>query len=66
MLTGLFVIGVALLVTGFCWDMVFPINKKIWTSSYTIYTTGLAIITIATMIYMIGIKKDSWWAFSFL
>ncbi len=56
MLTGLFVIGVALLVTGFCWDMVFPINKKIWTSSYTIYTTGLAIITIATMIYMIEIK----------
>ena len=57
MLTGLFVIGVALLVTGFCWDMVFPINKKIWTSSYTIYTTGLAIITIATMIYMIEIKN---------
>lgn len=57
MLTGLFVIGIALLVTGFCWDMVFPINKKIWTSSYTIYTTGLAIITIATMIYMIEIKN---------
>ena len=57
MLTGLFVIGVALLITGYCWDMVFPINKKIWTSSYTIYTTGLAILTIATMIYMIEIKK---------
>ncbi len=57
MLTGLFVIGVGLLVTGFCWDTVFPINKKIWTSSYTIYTTGLAIITIATMIYMIEINK---------
>jgi predicted acyltransferase len=57
MLTGLFVIGIASLVTGFCWDMVFPINKKIWTSSYTIYTTGLAIITIATMIYMIEIKQ---------
>ncbi len=57
MLTGLFVIGIGLLVTGFCWDTVFPINKKIWTSSYTIYTTGLAAITIATMIYMIEIKK---------
>lgn len=57
MLTGLFVIGVALIVTGFCWDMVFPINKKIWTSSYVIYTTGLAILTIATMIYMIEIKN---------
>ena len=57
MLSGLFVAGVALLLTGFCWDMVFPINKKIWTSSYTIYTTGLAIITIATMIYMIEFKN---------
>jgi predicted acyltransferase len=52
MLSGLFVAGVAMLVTGFCWDMVFPINKKIWTSSYTIYTSGLATITIATMIYL--------------
>ncbi|MBI3139750.1 MAG: DUF5009 domain-containing protein [Sphingobacteriales bacterium] len=57
MLTGLFVIAVAMIITGFCWDMVFPINKKIWTSSYVIYTTGLAILTIATMIYMIEIKK---------
>ncbi|MBC7875130.1 MAG: DUF1624 domain-containing protein [Ferruginibacter sp.] len=57
MLNGLFVSGVALLLTGFCWDMVFPINKKLWTSSYTIYTTGLAIIIIGTMIYMIEIKK---------
>lgn len=56
MLTGLFVAGVAMLVTGFCWDTVFPINKKIWTSSYTVYTTGLAIITIATMIWMIEFK----------
>src|SRR6185436_12061556 len=31
MLTGLFVAGVAMLITGFCWDMIFPINKKIWT-----------------------------------
>lgn len=57
MLNGLFVIGIGFLVTGFCWDMAFPINKKIWTSSYTIYTTGLAIITIATMIYLIEIKN---------
>ncbi|HEY6504851.1 MAG TPA: DUF5009 domain-containing protein [Chitinophagaceae bacterium] len=65
MLSGLFVAGVAMLVTGFCWDMVFPINKKIWTSSYTIYTTGLATITIATMIYVIEIKHVRGWLASF-
>lgn len=57
MLTGLFVIGVAMLITGYCWDLVFPINKKIWTSSYVVYTTGLAILTIATMIYFIEVRK---------
>lgn len=57
MLNGLFVAGVAFLIAGFCWDMVFPINKKIWTSSYVVYTTGLAMITIATMIYMIEFKN---------
>ena len=61
MLTGLFVAGVAMLVTGFCWDMVFPINKKIWTSSFTVYTTGLATITIATMIYFIEVKNTRGW-----
>ena len=57
MVSGLFVAGVAMLLTGFCWDMLFPINKKIWTSSYTVYTTGLATITIATMIYLIEFKN---------
>jgi predicted acyltransferase len=65
MLSGLFVAGVALLLTGFCWDMVFPINKKIWTSSYTVYTTGLAIITIATMIYLIEFRNVKGWLSKF-
>jgi len=65
MLSGLFVGGVAMIVTGFCWDLVFPINKKIWTSSYTIYTAGLATITIATMIYLIEYKNARGWLSKF-
>jgi predicted acyltransferase len=65
MLSGLFVAGVAMLLTGFCWDMVFPINKKIWTSSYVVYTTGLAIITIATMIYLMEFKNVKGWLSKF-
>ena len=62
MLTGLFVAGCVLIFTGFCWDMFFPINKKIWTSSYTIYTTGLALMILAVMIYLIEFKnaKGAW------
>jgi predicted acyltransferase len=65
MITGLFIAAVALLVTGYCWNMLFPINKKIWTSSYTIYTTGLAVMVIATMIYFIEIRKVRGWLSSF-
>jgi predicted acyltransferase len=57
MLTGLFIAGIAMLFAGFCWDMVFPINKKIWTSSFTIYTAGLATITLATMMYFIEFRN---------
>jgi len=61
MVSSLFVAGVVMLIAGFCWDMVFPINKKIWTSSFTIYTSGLATITIATMIYVIELKNIKGW-----
>ena len=57
MLNGLFVAGAVLIFTGFIWDMVFPINKKIWTSSYTVYTTGLALIVLSVLIYLIEFKK---------
>jgi predicted acyltransferase len=59
MLNGLFVAGCVLLITGLMWDMVFPLNKKIWSSSYTVYTTGLAVIVIAVMIYLIEFKNAS-------
>jgi predicted acyltransferase len=65
MISGLFVTGIALLITGYCWDMVFPINKKIWTSSYVVYTTGLAILTIATMIYIVELRNIKLWAGKF-
>lgn len=57
MITGLFLAACILLITGYAWDMVFPINKKIWTSSYVVYTTGLALAIIAAMIYIIEIKE---------
>lgn len=62
MLSNLFLAGIVLVFTGYIWDMVFPINKKIWTSSYTTYTTGLAIITLGILIYLIEFKGNkSWW-----
>ena len=58
MLSNLFVISGVLMFTGYCWDMVFPINKKIWTSSYVLYTTGLAIAVLCILIYLIEFKEE--------
>ncbi len=57
MLSNLFVAAVVLVFAGFCWDMSFPANKKIWTSSYVLYTTGLATLTLATLIFLIEFKQ---------
>jgi predicted acyltransferase len=60
-LTGLFVAAMALLLTGYVWNLSFPVNKKIWTSSYVVTTTGMAIAILATLIYAIEIKGIRNW-----
>jgi predicted acyltransferase len=61
-LTGLFIIAMALLFAGYAWGLSFPVNKKIWTSSYVILTTGMAICVLATLIYAIeGKGIRGWW-----
>ena len=63
MLANLFVAACILIFVGFCWDLVFPINKKIWTSSYVLYTTGLAIIVLGIFIHLIEFKNvRGWWS----
>nr|WP_214460594.1 DUF5009 domain-containing protein [Flavihumibacter fluvii] len=62
MVANLFVAGVVLWIAGMAWGLVFPINKKIWTSSYVLYTVGLATIILATMIQLIEFRgwKGAW------
>ena len=65
MVNGLFVAGTIFLFAGYAWDMVFPLNKKIWTSSYVVYTTGLALVILAVMIYLIELKNKRGWLTKF-
>ncbi|REH01214.1 acyltransferase family protein [Flavobacterium aquicola] len=48
-------IGVILIILGQIWNIVFPINKALWTSSYVLYTAGLATFTISLLYYVIDI-----------
>ena len=57
MLNGLFASGLIFMFAGYMWDMVFPMNKKLWTSSYTVFTTGMAMCIIALMIYKVELNN---------
>jgi predicted acyltransferase len=60
-LTGLFVSAMAFLIAGYVWDLSFPVNKKIWTSSYVVVTTGMATAILATLIWAIEIRGSRNW-----
>ena len=57
MLAQVLLTGVVLVLAGWIWDFSFPINKKIWTSSYVLYTTGLAMITLGMFIFLLEFKE---------
>jgi predicted acyltransferase len=59
MLNQLFVYGFVLIIVGLLWDLVFPLNKKLWTSSYVLYTTGIAVCVLSIMIYWIEFKNKT-------
>lgn len=56
-ISTLAVAAALLTLAGLIWGLVFPINKKIWTSSYVLYTSGLAITTLSVMIWFIEVKQ---------
>ena len=57
MLSQLLLTGIVFVVAGYLWDFSFPINKKIWSSSYVVYTTGLSMLTLGILIYALEFKE---------
>ena len=64
-LTKLLLTGVLLLFAAYCWDLIFPINKKLWTSSFVLQTVGLDCIIIAIIIYIINFRQQTNWTYFF-
>ena len=64
--TGLFVVGWAGVIAGAMWGWVFPINKSLWTSSYVLFTAGLACHMLAVCYYLVDIKGYRRWATPFV
>ncbi|MEZ4920477.1 MAG: DUF5009 domain-containing protein [Saprospiraceae bacterium] len=53
----LLAIGVAAVALGMFWDLFFPINKKLWTSSFVLFAGGLSTILFAFSIWLIEVRK---------
>src|SRR5579863_3192576 len=64
-LRGLFVAGVALVLLGLVcqWLGICPIVKRVWTSSYTLYSGGLVLLILAAFYALIDWKQRRQWAF---
>jgi predicted acyltransferase len=60
--TGLFVAGAICVAVGWAWNSFFPINKALWTSSYVLFTGGLALQFLALCYWVIDINGYRRWA----
>jgi predicted acyltransferase len=59
------VAGIALSVLALCWAPLLPINKKLWTGSYVLLSTGTALIVLAALAWIIELRGARSWTYFF-
>jgi predicted acyltransferase len=57
----LFFSGFMMLIAGELWSYIFPLNKNLWTSSFVLYTGGLATMGLAASMLIIDIWGYTDW-----
>ncbi|MDX5422528.1 MAG: DUF5009 domain-containing protein [Hymenobacteraceae bacterium] len=57
--------GAGLVAVAFVWDLYFPINKPLWTSSYVLHSVGLSLIILGTLMLVIEVAGYVKWAYFF-
>jgi predicted acyltransferase len=63
---SMYAVGVLMLFLGVILDMWLPINKNLWTSSYSIFMAGWALVCLATFYWFIDVKGHTRWAKPFV
>ena len=53
----LMVWGVVLISVALLWSLSFPMSKKIWTSTFVVYTVGIDLAVIGVLIYLLDLKR---------
>lgn len=64
-LAKLLLLGASLMLIGYFWDLSFPINKKLWTSSFVVYTVGLDCMILSAIIYVVDFLGRTKWTWFF-
>jgi predicted acyltransferase len=54
---GIALAGVTGVILGGIWNIWFPINKKLWTSSYVLFAAGLSLLLLALSIWIVDIRN---------
>ncbi len=57
--------GAILLVISWFWNIAFPINKPLWTSSYVLHTVGWDLIVLAGLMWVIEVAGFKNWTYFF-
>jgi predicted acyltransferase len=58
--------AIGLIILGSLWDLVFPINKYLWSSSFVCYVGGLSLLLFSLFYLVIDIWKIRKWTFFFV
>jgi predicted acyltransferase len=59
---GMFAFGVVGILAGELWGIWFPINKKLWTSSFVLFTAGCALVCLAACYWLndVRLHRGAW------
>ncbi|HEV2706916.1 MAG TPA: heparan-alpha-glucosaminide N-acetyltransferase domain-containing protein [Pyrinomonadaceae bacterium] len=63
---GMFFAGACCVAVGWAWHFWFPINKPLWTSSYVVFTAGMALQLLALCHWLVDLKGYRRWATPFV
>jgi predicted acyltransferase len=62
----LFLAAITLMIIGKIWNIVFPINKNLWTSSFVCFVGGLSLLLFSIFYLIIDVLEYKKWAFVFV
>ncbi len=64
--TGLLLAGLVGIIVGQLWHLLFPINKNLWTSSYVVFTGGMALLILGLFYWAIDVRGWRAWSKPFV